>query len=223
MSEAHADGALALRDVTITLGDMSLIGALSLCVPVGEVATVMGESGAGKSTLLAYLCGTLPAAFQASGSVRVGGREISGLPPERRRVGILFQDDLLFPHMSVGENLAFALSPRVRGRRARRRRVADALGEAGLSGFERRDPATLSGGQRARVAVMRTLLSEPAALLLDEPFSKLDAGTRARFRRFVFDHARQCALPTLMVTHEADDARAAGGPVVRLAGAAHPR
>ncbi len=93
-----------------------------------------------------------------------------------------------------------------------------ALSQAGLSGLYERDPATLSGGQRARAALMRTLLAEPAALLLDEPFSKLDAGLRDDMRRFAFDHVKSRATPTLMVTHDPDDAAAAGGPVIALKG-----
>jgi putative thiamine transport system ATP-binding protein len=178
------------------------------------VTTLMGPSGCGKSSLLSYLCGTLEPAFEASGRVRLDGVAIDALPPEQRRLGILFQDDLLFPHLSVGENLAFALPPTVRGRRERRARVEAALEEAELPGFAERDPATLSGGQRARVALMRTLLARPRALLLDEPFSRLDHELRERVRRFVFDHARRAGLPTLLVTHDPADAEAAGGAVV---------
>jgi len=206
---------LCLQAVTLRLGDAVLIEALSLDIEPAGVVTLMGESGVGKSTLLAYICGTLEPVFQASGRIWVDGREITGLPPERRRVGILFQDDLLFPHLSVGDNLAFGLAPEIRGGE-RRARIATALGEAGLAGFEDRDPATLSGGQRARVALMRTLLAEPRVLLLDEPFSKLDTATRARFRAFVFEHAREREIPTLMVTHDPDDARATGDRVVEL-------
>jgi putative thiamine transport system ATP-binding protein len=174
----------------------------------------MGPSGCGKSSLLSWLCGTLEPAFATSGRILLDGVEVQGLPPERRRIGILFQDDLLFPHLSVGENLAFALPASVRGRRDRRARIEAALREADLAGFARRDPATLSGGQRARVALMRTLLAEPRALLLDEPFGKLDSQLRQRVRRFVLDHARESGLPSLLVTHDPADADAAGGPVV---------
>jgi putative thiamine transport system ATP-binding protein len=118
------------------------------------------------------------------------------------------------PHR--GGNLAFALHERVRDRDERRARVEAALREADLAGFASREPATLSGGQRARVALMRTLLAEPRALLLDEPFGKLDAPLRDDVRRFVFDHARERALPMLLVTHDEADARAAGGPVLRF-------
>jgi len=207
---------LELDRVTIVIGGRTLVGPLDLAVPAGGTATLMGRSGCGKSSLLAYVAGTLDAAFSASGRVRVDGADVGALPPERRRIGILFQDDLLFPHLSVGGNLAFALPREIVGRAARRAAIARALAEAELAGFEHRDPATLSGGQRARVAVMRTLLAAPRVLLLDEPFNKLDAQLRQDFRRFVFDHARDRALPVLLVTHDAADADAAGGPIVML-------
>lgn len=202
---------LELRALCLHLNGARLIGPLDLAVGPGEVATVMGPSGAGKSSLLAHMCGMLPPAFSAGGQALVDGEDILALPPEKRRIGILFQDDLLFPHLSVGENLAFGLPPAVRGRAARRNRIDRALDEADLAGFADRDPATLSGGQRARAALMRTLLSEPRLLLLDEPFGKLDAALRARFRAFVFDHARRRGLPVLLVTHDPADAESAAG------------
>lgn len=214
--------ALALDDVRLALNGRPLLGPLSLEVPPGGAATLMGPSGCGKSSLLAYLCGTLDPAFQASGGIRLGGQDIAALPPERRRIGILFQDDLLFPHLSVAENLAFGLPAALRDRGERRRRIEAALAEGDLVGFGERDPATLSGGQRARVALLRTLLSEPLALLLDEPFGKLDVALRDRFRRFVFDHAQAGGLPTLMVTHDPFDAEAAGGPIIELPAGASP-
>jgi putative thiamine transport system ATP-binding protein len=208
---------LLLRGVEIALGSRRLVPRLELEVPPGSATTVMGPSGAGKSSLLAFVGGFLDAAFSARGEVWIGGAEVTRWPAERRRAGILFQDDLLFPHLSVGGNLAFGLTPRI-GRRAERRRAVEAaLDRAGLGGFHDRDPATLSGGQRARVAVLRTLLAEPQALLLDEPFSRLDTELRQEFRRFVFDHARERDLPMLLVTHDLADAEAAGGPVIALA------
>lgn len=210
------NGALRLAAVRIELNGRELIAPLDLVVASGEQVTVMGPSGCGKSTLLAYVSGTLDPVFNASGRILIGDTDVTALPPERRRIGIQFQDDLLFPHLSVGENLAFALMSSVRGKQGRRARVQQALVEAELDGFLDRDPATLSGGQRARVALMRTLLSEPKVLLLDEPFNKLDAQLRNDFRRFVFEHAAARGLPTLLVTHDAADAAAAGGRVISL-------
>jgi putative thiamine transport system ATP-binding protein len=206
---------LRLSGLAIALGGRELFAPLDLTVEGGECVTVMGPSGCGKSTLLNAIAGTLDPVFAARGSVSIGADRLDGQPPERRRVGILFQDDLLFPHLSVGGNLAFALPPYVRGR-ARRARIESALAEAELPGFADRDPATLSGGQRARVALMRTLLAEPRALLLDEPFNRLDAQLRGDFRAFVFSHARERGLPILLVTHDEADAVAAGGMVIRL-------
>lgn len=206
---------LGLDRVRVSLGRRRLVDVDAAVAP-GETLTVTGPSGSGKSTLLAFVCGTLDPAFTAEGRVLLGEADLTGLPPERRRVGILFQDALLFPHLSVAGNLLAGLSPAVRGRAARRSRVEAALAHAGLEGLGGRDPATLSGGQQARVALMRTLLSEPRALLLDEPFSKLDTLLRDRIRAFVFAEIRRHHLPTLLVTHDRADAAAAAGPLIEL-------
>ena len=206
---------LSILDATIALDDVPLFLPVTAHVPRGGVLALMGPSGCGKSSLLAWMCGTLDFAFTARGRVELEGRDLSDLPPERRGLGILFQDDLLFPHMSVGANLAFGVPSGV-SRVERQTRVAAALTEAGLDGFAERDPATLSGGQRARAALMRTLLSEPGALLLDEPFSKLDIDLRARVRSFVFDHARRRSLPTVLVTHDPSDIPDDATQVIRL-------
>jgi putative thiamine transport system ATP-binding protein len=213
---AGVGDALHLRDVQIALPDRVLIRRLSIDVAAGEVVTVMGASGAGKSTLLAYIGGFLAAPFTAQGEVLIGAQPLHPLPAHARGAGILFQDDLLFPHLSVAGNLLFGLPAAVRSRAERLEAVERALREAGLDGFGTRDPATLSGGQRARVALLRTLLSRPRLLLLDEPFGKLDAALREDFRRNVFEHAQRLGLPTLLVTHDAADARAAGGSVLLL-------
>ena len=204
---------LVLDRVSVAQGARVLV-ALDTRVSPGEVLTVMGPSGSGKSTLLAYLVGTLSSAFAARGRVLLNGREVTGLPAHRRGIGLLFQDDLLFPHLSVAGNLGFGLPPGPR--RERQRQIEAALDEVGLAGLGGRDPDTLSGGQRARVALMRTLLSRPDALLLDEPFSRLDAALRDTTREVVFRTARDRGLPVVMVTHDPEDARAADGPVVTI-------
>jgi putative thiamine transport system ATP-binding protein len=187
----------------------TLLQNLRLEIQPGQVLTLMGPSGSGKSSVLAAIAGTLGSvaegaqALRFEGSVKLDDVELSALPTAQRGIGLLFQDALLFAHMTVAENLLFAVPP---GPRAQRRdEVQQALLEAGLEGYGERDPATLSGGQRARVALMRALLAQPKALLLDEPFSKLDATLRDQFRAFVFDHIRNRQIPALLVTHDADD------------------
>ena len=206
---------LVLDHVVLSLAGRALIGPLDLSIAPGEVVTLMGASGSGKSSLLAFLCGTLDPAFRSIGRVRLDDADMTDWAPERRRLGILFQDDLLFPHLSVGGNLAFGLPPGLAGEQ-RRQRVEAALVEAGLGGFACRDPATLSGGQRARVSLLRMLLSQPRVLLLDEPFGRLDSRLRAQFRELVFARARTNDLPVLMVTHDMADAEATRGKIVTV-------
>jgi putative thiamine transport system ATP-binding protein len=202
--------------ITAKASAAPLFAPLSLTVTREAVVTVMGASGVGKSTLLDAIAGHLARGFRLQGQVSLDGRDVTHLPAEARQIGLLFQDAVMFPHLSVGDNLGFGLPQRLHGREARRAAVAQALDQAGLGGMQDRDPATLSGGQRARAALMRALLAEPRALLLDEPFSRLDAALRAEIRQFVFDHARAQGVPVLMVTHDRADADAAGGLVVTL-------
>lgn len=206
---------LRLERVHICLGDRVLV-MLDATVRRGETLTVMGPSGSGKSTLLAYLGGFLDPVFTASGRVIVDGVDLTGLEAERRHAGILFQDPLLFPHLSVADNIAIAIPEDVKGRRQRRQVAEAALEDAGLAEFGDRDPETLSGGQKARVALQRVLVSRPRLLLLDEPFSKLDANLREQTRQLVFNRARRAGLPVVLVTHDEEDARAAGGQVHKV-------
>ena len=159
---------LVLDGLRVTLGDRRIVD-LTLTVAAGRITTLMGPSGSGKSTALAAIIGTLAPDFAVAGRILLDGREVSGLPTHARRIGLMFQDPVLFPHLSVGANLGFGLPAAVRGRAARQARIEAALEWAGLGGYADRDPATLSGGQKARVALLRTLLAEPAALLLDGP------------------------------------------------------
>jgi putative thiamine transport system ATP-binding protein len=208
---------LAVEIDELALAGQPLLRDLRIAVPPGVAHTVMGPSGCGKSSLLAAVSGTLDAAFAFCGRVLLDGERVEQRPPEQRRIGILFQDDLLFPHMTVRENLLFAVPPGARAQRAAT--VARALQELELDGWGDADPATLSGGQRGRVALMRAILAEPRALLLDEPFARLDAPLRVRMRQFVFGLLRARGIPALLVTHDAADI-ADAAHVTRLAAVA---
>ncbi len=200
---------LAIR---LSEGEHILLDNFSLTVASGEIVSIMGPSGCGKSTLLAYLCGALApetasgssSEINASGTISIDGCDVTNMAMEKRKIGLLFQDDLLFPHMNVEENLAFALPYRL-SKNERHHRISEALAAAGLSGYKKSDPRRLSGGQRARISLMRTLLAEPRALLLDEPFSKLDSRLRTQIRDFVFTTIRERNIPALMVTHDRQD------------------
>jgi putative thiamine transport system ATP-binding protein len=200
---------LAVHIHRLATRDHTLVQDLRFDVQPGGILTLMGPSGSGKSSVLAAMAGTLHSVAEGSevlrfeGKVMLDGRDLTMLPTAQRGIGLLFQDDLLFAHMTVGENLLFAVP--AGPKRERLAAVEQALDEAGLAGFGARDPATLSGGQRARVALMRALLARPKALLLDEPFSKLDAALRDQFRAFVFEHLRESGVPAVLVTHDAAD------------------
>lgn len=180
----------------------------------GDILTIMGPSGSGKSSLLNWMTGTLPSGLSATGEVWLHDQNISHLPAHLRHIGVLYQDALLFSHLSVAGNIAFAMP---KGNKKQRfEQIADALEQVGLAGMANRHPDSLSGGQQARVALLRTLLSQPKAILLDEPFSKLDSQLRAETQQLVFSQIRQHKLPTIMVTHDHSDAEAANGKIVRL-------
>lgn len=210
-----SDTGLLLDGISISLDGRVLVEVTHDIAP-GDVLTVMGPSGSGKSALLAHVAGFLAPAFSARGRAVVAGVDLTALPAEDRHVGILFQDPLLFPHMSVAGNVAFGLPARERGRTRRLALAEVALEGVGLAGFGHRDPDTLSGGQKARAALARVLVSAPRVLLLDEPFSKLDAALRQQMRDLVFAKARDGGLPVLLVTHDEADAAAAGGTVLRI-------
>ena len=193
----------------------SLLLSLDEHIMGGEILTIMGPSGSGKSSLLNWLTGTLPSGFTATGAVWLNGENVSHLPAHLRHIGVLYQDALLFSHLSVAGNIAFAM-PKNANKKQRMAKIEQALVQVGLAGMGDRHPDNLSGGQQARVALLRTLLSEPKAILLDEPFSKLDTQLRMDTRQLVFEQIRTHKLPTIMVTHDHSDADAAGGRVVHL-------
>ncbi|WP_052281698.1 ATP-binding cassette domain-containing protein [Kluyvera genomosp. 1] len=195
---------LQVQNLTLSLAGKPLLREVNFTVQAGEIVTLMGPSGCGKSSLFAWMVGALDGAFRACGELWLNGQRCDALPTEKRRIGILFQDALLFDHLSVGQNLRLALPANVAGAQ-RQIQVDHALEHAGLADFASRDPATLSGGQRARVALLRALLAQPDALLLDEPFSRLDQQLRGSFRQWVFNELKQQNIPVVQVTHDPDD------------------
>jgi iron(III) transport system ATP-binding protein len=182
------------------------------------VVALLGPSGCGKTTLLRTIAGL---ERPDSGEVRVGARVLSGpalfVPPERRRIGMVFQEAALFPHLSVAGNVAYGLPRRAPDRAAR---VADALALVGLSGLAARSPATLSGGQLQRVALARALAPRPSVILLDEPFSNLDAPLRAELRLEVRRLLAAIDATALFVTHDQEEAFLVGDEVAVMGGGA---
>jgi len=187
------------------------VGPLSFDVPEGEILALLGPSGSGKTTALRLLAG-----FEAAdaGRIRIGGEDVTSTPPARRRCGMVFQHYALFPHLDVGENVAFGLAGRGKG--SEERVVADSLRLVGLDGFERRRVQELSGGQQQRVALARALAPEPRVLLLDEPLSNLDPALRERTRRELRALIKRVGITSIFVTHEQEEAFDLGDRVAVL-------
>ncbi|MBE1274023.1 ATP-binding cassette domain-containing protein [Enterovibrio baiacu] len=191
---------LAIRKST---GEV-LFSSLNMRVEKGEILTLMGPSGCGKSTLLDVIAGHLSDEFSYSGNVALDGQYLDGTPAHKRDVGILFQEDLLFPHLCVWENLAFALPDAIKGAE-RKHRAMQALKNISLTKLADSYPDQISGGQRARISLTRMLLAKPKVALLDEPFCKLDKGLRMQFRDWVVEQLKDANIPALMVTHDVED------------------
>jgi iron(III) transport system ATP-binding protein len=192
---------ILLDAVTKRFGDVSAVDGASLCVARGEVVALLGPSGCGKTTLLRLIAG-----FERpdSGSIAVDGRLVAGdtwIAPEARRVGMVFQDYALFPHLTVAANVGFGVD-----RRARAERVPELLAVVGLEGLEKRYPHELSGGQQQRVALARALAPTPALVLLDEPWSNVDPSLREALRAEVSDIIRPLGVTVLLVTHDREEA-----------------
>ncbi|MBL0598282.1 ATP-binding cassette domain-containing protein [Aeromonas jandaei] len=198
---------LSTTPLRLYLEENLLFSLPALQVAPGEVLTLMGPSGCGKSSLLAALAGVLPpnGPLRLEGEIRLGERPLNTLPPQARRIGMLFQDDLLFDHLTVAENLMFGMPASVKGHRARREKAVATLAQVDLTAQADKLPGALSGGQKARVSLLRALLAEPEALLLDEPFSRLDKPLRAAFRELVFAQIKALAIPAILVTHDEED------------------
>ena len=203
---------LVLDGLDKRFGDLHVLDRVSLAVAEGEILALLGPSGSGKTTLLRLLAG-----FESpdAGAIRVGGDDVTGLSPAKRRFGMVFQHYALFPHLTVGENVAFGLEG---DRREMARRVAETLEQVDLAGFEERRIEQLSGGQQQRVALARALAPEPRILLLDEPLSNLDPALRERTRRELETAIRRVGITTVFVTHEQEEAFDLGGRVAVLNG-----
>lgn len=201
---------LSLLEVSKRYGPVRAVEGVDLEVRDGEILTLVGPSGCGKSTLLRLVAGL---AAPDAGEIRIRDELVSGggvwAPPERRRIGIVFQDHALFPHLSVAENVGFGL-----GRRERRGgRVGEVLRMVGMEDHAERYPHELSGGEQQRVALARALAPAPAVILLDEPFSDLDRNLRERVRRETMDVLREAGATAIFVTHDREEALVVGDRV----------
>lgn len=195
---------LEVRQCCLSTQQSKLIEQLSFTVKHQEIAGIQAPSGSGKSLLLRWILGALPEEISARGSLHLNGTDLSKTPTEKRCIGLMLQSAKLFPHLSVAGNLNIAIPSTLKGSE-RMSLIAQRLHRAGLDGYEKRDPSTLSGGEQARVALLRSLLAEPKALLLDEPFSSLDAATKQDFRSWVYAHIKELGIPTLIVSHDRED------------------
>lgn len=206
---------LIVKDFCLSLKDKRLIQHVHFDIDNGQVLSIMGPSGIGKSSLLHFLSGTLHQSLTATGEAFLNETPLHGKPTAARRVGLLQQMPLLFPHMSILENLLFAITEEVTPKQ-RHHMAQQALEKLGIPDKANALPKELSGGQQARVALLRTLLSKPDYLLLDEPFSKLDPALRRDVRDFVLAEIRHANIPALLVTHDSDDAKAMQGKCLEL-------
>ncbi len=204
-----------VEGVSFGYGTTRVLEDVSLSVRKGEFFAFLGPSGSGKTTLLRLIAGF---GTPDRGRILIGGRDMTRTPPWSRNVGLVFQSYALWPHMTVGQNVAFGLERRRIPRAERERRVKAALDLVGLVHLVDRRPAQLSGGQQQRVAIARTLAIEPEVLLLDEPLSNLDAALRAGVRQELVELQRRLGLTTILVTHDQEEANAAADRMAVLDG-----
>ncbi len=204
MTKPASELAVRVHNAVKRFPGVAAANGVSFDLPTGHLLALLGPSGCGKTTTLRLIAG-----FERldAGTIEIGGQRVAGpglhLPPERRRIGMVFQEYALFPHLSVAHNVTFGLHSYAGDRGDR---VAEALNLVGLSGYERRMPHELSGGQQQRVALARALAPEPDLILLDEPFSNLDTGLRVRVRAEVRSILRQANATAIFVTHDQEEA-----------------
>lgn len=204
---------LVVRDVSKSFDGTTVLDRVSLHVDDGEVVALLGPSGSGKSTLLRVIAGLVP---PDEGTVELAGRDLARVPTHRRGIGMVFQDDQLFPHRDVAGNVGFGLEMAGIDAPTRTRTVSDLLSLVGMQGFEHRQVTELSGGEAKRVALARALAPEPAVLLLDEPLTGLDRELHDRLVVEVAEILRRTATTAVWVTHDRSEAEAVADRIVQL-------
>jgi len=202
-TDTQPQAGVEIEGLSLSFGNTHVLKGVDLTIRQGEFFAFLGPSGSGKSTLLRAIAGFGP---QPTGSIRVQGRDVAGLPPWKRDVGMVFQSYALWPHMTVRRNVAFGLEERRVPRAEINERVDRALDMVGLRDLADRRPSQLSGGQQQRIALARTIVIEPKVLLLDEPLSNLDANLRVQMRREIRELQRKLGITTIFVTHDQEEA-----------------
>ena len=198
---------LELRNISLkwfSSKEKPFIKNLNIKVNNGKILTIFGSSGVGKSSLINVIAGVYESNLLFTGDIILNNKKITNTLPEKRKIGLLLQDGVLFPHLSVEQNLIFGIKKSLTNKE-KYLLINEHLIKANMEGFENRYPNTLSGGQRSRVACLRAILSEPDALLLDEPFSSIDPEQRNSFRLFVVNQIREKKIPCILVTHDESD------------------
>ncbi len=200
---------LRIENLRVVVGSFS-VGPVSFQVEEGEFFIILGPTGAGKTLLLESIAGLYK---PKSGSIYLNEKDITHIPPEKRKIGIVYQDFSLFPHLSVGENIEYGLRMRGVEKKERKKIVEETCERLKITHLLKRSPATLSGGEKQRVAIARALVTDPSILLLDEPLSSLDPETRSMFRWELKRINRETKIPFLMVTHDMEEALSLGDKI----------
>lgn len=194
---------IEIRNLNCYYNHQLTVEDVNLFIEEGEMISLVGPSGCGKTTLLRSICGLQE---ELEGDILINGKSVMGLPPHKRSALMVFQEYLLYPHLTVDENIGFGLKMQGIKKKERLKRVSPFISKMGLEGLEKRYPNELSGGQRQRVALARALAVEPKVLLLDEPFSNLDEQLREEMRRFVCELQEELKITTIFVTHDIEEA-----------------